>query len=47
MHLASYRPIHLEMLKMMIEVENETNESNNGTKAYNLTDKWGFSPVFR
>ena len=48
MHLASYRPAHLEMLKMMIEVESEAQESSSTDKAaYNLADKMGFSPVFR
>ena len=47
MHLASYRPAHLEMLKMMIEVESEAEESSSTKKAYNLADKMGFSPVFR
>ena len=47
MHLASYRPVHLEMLKMMIEVERETGMLSNTKKAYNLTDRMGLSPVFR
>ena len=47
MHLASYRPVHLEMLKMMIKVEREADISRNTEKAYNLTDRMGLSPVFR
>ena len=42
-HLASYRPVHLEMLKMMIEVESEAEESNSTKKAYNLADKMGLA----